>query len=121
MGRVSFVSLVAVAALAMASAPKANAEEQLAANCEPPRSSASGGFAAVGQSFTSQHTGPLVRAEVDVAKSEDAGDYVVEIRTVDGSGQPTDTVLSTATVPDSSVPIARSQPLRGPLGRVPWR
>jgi hypothetical protein len=89
-------------------APTASAEETLAASCEPPRDFASSGWDYGTQGFTPQLGGPLTRAEVDIAKSAATADYVVEIRTVDGLGIPTDTVLATATVANASVPVGDS-------------
>jgi Ca2+-binding RTX toxin-like protein len=109
--RFSLASLVAVsfAASTLASAPPAGAQESLAANCEPPRENTSTGFDALAQSFTAQLAGPVTRAEIAVTNDPAASnDYVVEIRTVDASSRPTDTVLATATVPDASLPAGAS-------------
>jgi hypothetical protein len=89
-------------------APTASAGETLAANCEPPRDFASSGWDYAAQSFTPQLSGPLTRAEVDISKNAPTEDYVLEIRTVDGSGIPTDTVLASATVANASVPVGDS-------------
>jgi Ca2+-binding RTX toxin-like protein len=105
---VSLVSLVAVAALAMASTPNASAQETLAASCEPPREDTSLGWIYVAHVFTPQFTGPLTRAEIDITKSSGTADYVIEIRTVDGSGRPTTTVLAATTVSNASVPMGDS-------------
>ena len=99
--------LAAIACTSFASS--ASAQETQAASCEPPRSAASSGWDYVAQGFAPSLSGPLTRAEVDITKDVSfTRDYVVEIRTVDGSGLPTDTVLATATVANASVPVGDS-------------
>jgi Ca2+-binding RTX toxin-like protein len=104
--RVFLLALAATAALALANASAASAQGTLAASCEPPREfghviSGDDFFA---QTFTPQLSGSLVQADLDVSKEETEGDYVVEIRATDASGEPTDEVLASATVPDEDVP-----------------
>jgi hypothetical protein len=100
-------AVFAVGVLGIA-APTASAEETLAASCEPPREFASSGWDYGAQGFTPQLSGPLTRAEVDIHKGAPNAGYLVEIRTVDGLGIPTDTVLATATVANASVPVGDS-------------
>jgi Ca2+-binding RTX toxin-like protein len=109
--RFSLASAVAMAfaALALASAPGAAAQESLAASCEPPRETSTIGqptwrFA---QTFTSALTGSLTRAEIEILEGDGSGDWIVEIRTEDVDG-PTAVILASATVPDASVPPGES-------------
>jgi hypothetical protein len=60
------------------------------------------------QTFTALATGALTRAEVNVIKVGTAGDWIVQILAVDGTGTPTNMVLSSALVPDASVPADES-------------
>jgi hypothetical protein len=109
--RLSLVSLLAVAALAMAGAPNASAQEQLAASCEPPGTSQTTNEAldeAFGQGFTSSLSGTLTRAQSEVTKSGGSGDWLVQIRTLDTDGHFTDVVLASATVLDADVPAGTS-------------
>src|SRR5947207_1063303 len=58
-----------------------------------------------GETFTAGHTGQLTRAVMSVLKgSGSSGDYQLDIRPVDGSGAPTETVLASTTIPNTSVP-----------------
>ena len=100
-------AVIAVGGLGIA-APSASAEETLAASCEPPREFASSGWDYGAHGFTPQLSGSLTRAEVDIHKAAPNAGYLVEIRTVDGLGIPTDTVLATATVANASVPVGDS-------------
>lgn len=52
-----------------------------------------------------QGYGVISRAEFNIEKqpSDGAGDWVVQLLTVDGSGTPTNTVLRSTTIPDASV------------------
>jgi protein-disulfide isomerase len=106
--KIGLLSVVAVAVLLAAGASAATAQEQLAASCDPPPDATTGGWAFLGQSFTSGVTGTLTRAEIEIDKSGADNDYVVQVRSVDGAGSPTDTVLASATVPDASVPTGDS-------------
>jgi Ca2+-binding RTX toxin-like protein len=109
--RFSLVSVVAVAALTIAGAPTASAQEQLAASCEPPGTLQTTNEAvdeAFGQGFTSSLSGALTRAQFDVFKSGGSGNWDVQIRTVDPDGLFTDVVLASATVLDADVPAGRS-------------
>jgi hypothetical protein len=57
------------------------------------------------QTFTAEHSGLLTSAQVQVARgtNEPAG-IVMEIRTLDSSGTPTNVVLASTTIPASDVP-----------------
>ena len=64
----------------------------------------------VGQTFTALGTGALVRIEIEVNKVAVApSDWVVQIVATDGAGVPTNTVLGTGSVPDSSLPNGQSR------------
>jgi hypothetical protein len=66
--------------------------------------------ARVGQTFTALNTGALVRIEIEVNKAAVASsDWVVQIVATDGAGVPTNTVLASGSVPDSSVPSGQSR------------
>ena len=56
------------------------------------------------QTFTAQNTGALSRAQVEIDKVGNPGDWILSINAVDGSGIPTNTVLGATTIPDASVP-----------------
>jgi len=94
--------VVAFAAFALASAPKASAQESLAASCEPPTQDAvvAAQNQIFAQTFVSGLTGSLTRVEIEIVHGQvEGGDYVIEIRTVDDStGAPTNVVLAVATV-----------------------
>lgn len=73
----------------------------------------------IAQTFTALTSGSLVRADLRVRKAESsAGDYIVQLGTVDSFGTPTNEVLAVASVPsgevpdgDSTVPFSFSQPV----------
>ena len=106
MRRVS-IGFAAAASMAVVllGAPSASAQETLAASCEPPPNVTFFSNDPVAQTFTSQVSGSLTRAEVAlvVPGGSTAGDFVIQIRTVDSSGTPTQTILATAVFPDESV------------------
>jgi len=108
---VGFVAAAATA-LMLAGAPSASAQEQLAASCEPPPESTLGnssGVVRIAQTFTAQLSGQLTRAEIAIRKlAGTSGDWIVAIRTVDGSGAPTETVLASVTISDATVPTGDS-------------
>jgi hypothetical protein len=57
------------------------------------------------QTFTAQNAGGLTTAKVgEVDKRTSQGDFIVSINAVDGSGTPTNTVLSSTIVPEASIP-----------------
>lgn len=57
----------------------------------------------IASTFVAENSGRLTSARVVVQKgAEDAGDYVFEIRTVNGQGVPTDSVLASTVVDDSA-------------------
>jgi len=100
-------AMLVLAALGVA-APTASADEKLTASCGTEREYATSGWDYAGQGFTPQLSGPLSRTEIDIHKVAPTADYVVEVRTLDGLGIPTDTVLATATVARASVPVGDS-------------
>jgi hypothetical protein len=62
------------------------------------------------QTFTALTTGSLVRGEVETTKpAMSTGDYLMQIVTTDDSGTPTNTVLASTTIPNSSVPDGPSR------------
>ena len=98
----SLSPLLAVAALAMPVSAAA-AQETAAASCPPPRAGTvegSGGFRWA-QTFSPSLSGRLTRAEIDTYKSGTAGNYIVQVMGVAGTGAPDNTVLASSTVPDS--------------------
>jgi hypothetical protein len=99
---------LAMFCVAMANAVSAGAQEQLAASCDPPADSTTTGWADLAQSFAPQVTGTLTRAELAISKSGPDNSYVVQIRSVDATGAPADSVLASTTIPDASVPTGDS-------------
>jgi hypothetical protein len=95
---------IGLAALAAPSAASAQAVPD--ASCTSPSVGVIGqpGNNRGAQTFTAQNTGALTRAQVEIDKVGNPGDWNLSINSVDGSGAPTDTVLGATTVPDASVP-----------------
>jgi hypothetical protein len=93
-----------LAALAAPSAASAQAIPD--ASCAEPSGAVigQGANSRGAQTFTAQNTGPLTRAQVEIDKIGDPGDWVLSINAVDGLGAPTNTVLGATTIPDGSVP-----------------
>jgi hypothetical protein len=61
------------------------------------------------QTFTPEIGGNLTTAQLEVVKpAASAGDWVIQVNAVDGSGAPANTVLATTTVPNASVPDGQS-------------
>jgi hypothetical protein len=58
------------------------------------------------QTFTAGLSGNVTAAELRITKNvpDGPGDYVLGINEVDGSGSPTNNVLATTTIPETSVP-----------------
>jgi hypothetical protein len=64
------------------------------------------------QTFTALSSGALVRAELTIAKDEDALDeWFLRLSPVDSTGVPTSDVLAETSVPDTSVAIGTSAPV----------
>jgi hypothetical protein len=86
----------------------ARGQESPDANCPGPRefsfASMQGGNARFAQTFTSGFTGGITTAQVEITKQGTPGDYQLQINEADGAGAPTNTVLASTTIPDSSVP-----------------
>jgi hypothetical protein len=62
------------------------------------------------QTFTARASGQLVSAQVSITKvANTSGDYVATINTVDANGVPTNTVLATASIPNSEMPAGELQ------------
>jgi hypothetical protein len=95
---------IGLAALAAPSAASAQAVPD--ASCTSPTVGSLGqpGNNRGAQTFTAQNTGALTRAQVEIDKIGNPGDWKLSINAVDGSGIPTNTVLGTTTIPDASVP-----------------
>jgi hypothetical protein len=81
------------------------------ASCPPPREAVFGPFqgdagnARLAQTFTVQNSGRLTSGQFDLFKSSGStGDYVMQILELDASGTPTNTVLASTTIPNSTVP-----------------
>jgi hypothetical protein len=100
------------ALLVLAYPPHLTAQANPDASCPGPREGLffAGSDDRLAQTFTAQAGGALTMAQVDVNKSGSGtpGDYIMHINEVDASGTPTNTVLASATVPDSTVPVGES-------------
>jgi hypothetical protein len=112
---VSVTRAVAVAAvltgLALVVSTPAPAQTNPDASCPGPRednfvwlSPSGGGNNRVAQTFTAQASGLLTTAQSDVTKTGSLADWTMDIHEVDGSGTPTNVVLASTTIPDSTVP-----------------
>ena len=95
---------IGLAALAAPSAASAQAVPD--ASCTSPSVGVIGqpGNNRGAQTFTAQNTGALTRAQVEIDKIGNPGDWILSINAVDGLGTPTNTVLGATTIPDASVP-----------------
>lgn len=61
------------------------------------------------QTFTALSSGALVRAEIAIAKFEDALDeWFLRVSPVDANGRPTDDILAESVVSDANVPLGPS-------------
>ena len=92
-----------------ASRAQTASQEVLDANCQGPWAGAFGVVPTVtrAQTFTAINSGKLTSAQVELFQSFPAsGDLTMEIRTVDASGTPTDTVLASSTIPSDQIPDA---------------
>jgi hypothetical protein len=82
------------------------------ASCPGPRegtiTALDGGDEQWAQTFTAQASGVLTAAQADVTKDAGGADWVLQVAPVDAAGTPTHAVLASATIPDSSVPLADS-------------
>lgn len=79
------------------------------ANCPGPRVGTVGVVPTVAraQTFTAINSGKLTSAEVQLFQSfPNSGDLTMEIRNVDASGAPTDTILASVTIPSDQIPDA---------------
>jgi hypothetical protein len=101
-----FISGLILTGLAMlVIATSAIAQELPDASCPGPADMAetNTGTARFAQTFTAQNTGALTSAQVGVDKTGTAGDWIVQILGVDGTGTPTNTVLASTSVSDATV------------------
>lgn len=61
------------------------------------------------QTFTALSSGALVKAELTIAKDENAlDDWILRVSPVDSAGFPTSNILAETFVPDTSVPLGAS-------------
>jgi hypothetical protein len=61
------------------------------------------------ETFTALQTGGVTRAQFSIYKqSGSTGDYALDVRTLDGSGLPTENVLASTAISDGSVPNGQS-------------
>jgi hypothetical protein len=104
MARIAMGLAIGLAALAAPSAASAQAVSD--ASCTSPSAGVIGqpGNNRGAQTFTAQNTGALTRAQVEIDKIGNPGDWNLSINAVDGSGTPTNTVLGATTILDASVP-----------------
>jgi hypothetical protein len=103
--------VVAAGLVALAIPASASGQGVPDASCpRPPEVGAffSDGNARFAQTFTAQADGDLVLAQVDVVKQGTSADWVISINGVDASGTPTNTVLASTVIPDSTVPDGES-------------
>ncbi|HYU60087.1 MAG TPA: hypothetical protein VEK39_04955 [Solirubrobacterales bacterium] len=109
--------LFAVAALSIAGLllvaqpPGAAAQASPDASCPGPPEGTYGsspGDSRFAQTFTAQAGGALTMAQADVFKQGTPADWIMHINEVDGTATPTNTVLASATIPDSTVPAGAS-------------
>jgi hypothetical protein len=110
--RALFTILIAVVGLLFMSASTAAAEVQDAACLAPsavflgPTPSST---ARLAETFTALNTGQLTRAQIAIDKGgSTTGDFVIDVRSLDGAGAPTEYVLASTAVLDSSVPNGNS-------------
>jgi len=91
----------------------AAAQGALDANCPGPVEDFDtfGGDQRIAQTFPVQNGGRLVRGEIEIRDPSVAPDvdWVMQIVTTDGFGVPTNTVLASVAIPDSSVPNGESR------------
>jgi hypothetical protein len=104
MARTAMALAIGLAALAAPSVATAQAVPD--ASCTSPSAAVIGqpGNNRGAQTFTAQNTGALTRAQVEIDKIGNPGDWNLSINAVDGSGIPTNTVLGATTILDASVP-----------------
>ena len=76
------------------------------ATCLGPGNSFVTGSGRFGQTFAALQSGKLSRAQLVLLGNSDGADFVMDIRTVDGLGVPTGTVLATTTI--NNVPATPS-------------
>jgi hypothetical protein len=96
---------VSAGLLALAVPASAGAQAVPDVSCSGPGDSlqTAGANARFAQTFTVQSTGAIMSAEVEIDKVTGAGDYVIQIVAAPG-GVPSNEVLASATVNDSSLP-----------------
>lgn len=69
--------------------------------CQGPLSQTLGGFRRFAQAFTAERTGLLAAAQCQVTGLAGGEDFTLEIRTLDGDGVPTATILAVDTLSDA--------------------
>ncbi len=114
-GRVLTASALMLPVFVLAVQPPPAAAQAIPdATCPGPRegsaltSSGSGQNARWAQTFTALAGGTLTMAQADVTKGGSPADWILRINEVDGTGTPTNTVLASVTIPDSTVPMGDS-------------
>ncbi len=99
-------ALIGLLAFTAVSATPASGQEVPDASCPGPSevlNLAGDGEVRAAQTFVAQHTGTLTRASIAVNKIGTAGDWLVQILST-SAGKPAGGPLSSALVPDASVP-----------------
>jgi hypothetical protein len=99
-------ALSALVALGVMAAPAGAAEVQDAA-CLVSSGTyyQPGSTTRMAETFTALHTGSLTRAQFSIYKENGStGDYALDVRTLDGSGVPTEYVLASTTFSNNAVP-----------------
>jgi hypothetical protein len=102
------------ASLGLGAAPAA-ADPVLDANCPGPSNGTLGVSDTdprIAQTFTAQSTGSLTRGEIEIVKAGPGNDWGMQILATDGLGNPTNSVLASTTIADSTVPNG-NQPIAG--------
>jgi hypothetical protein len=105
--RLTRLALLGGVGLAMLGFGQARAHaELLDANCPGPVNDGTSlsADARLAQTFTAVHTGTVVRAEVALNKLGNDSPFTMQILNTDSTGRPVNGVLSSTTIPGSSVP-----------------
>lgn len=117
--RKKLVVLVAIVAMTLVPAIPALATDTQAqqsqevpdANCPEPEEYGFAGNRRFAQTFTAENSGELNRAWFKIIGVAAGTDFVVEIRTVDGTGTPTDAVLASAEIDDVPASTGNYMPM----------
>ena len=71
------------------------------------------------QTFTVQTTGTLVRAQMEIIKTAEGGDWTMTLYTTDAGGIPTNNGISSTGIPNSTVPTGGPQTVTGVFSPPP--